>query len=281
MEETVTCLFVCSAACGFCTHAKCLGLITRKCAAIKVCDNPTYLMSVCCERGLSSQSYRCAECRTKIGFQRGLPEARQCDYNGDYYCDMCHWNDTAVIPARVLHNWDFEPRKVCRASKQFLRLLFPRPVLHIQQINPMLFSYVEELNDTKRLREEIIIMKRYFLSCKAALDSKLLLQLQPRQHFVETSDMYSMKDLVDVATDVLLPELAKIHASIAQHIKTDCQVCQLKGYICELCDLREVLFPFDSIALVCPQCSTVLHRHCYMQSGRHCPNCERLSRSTS
>ena len=36
--------------------------------------------------------------------------------------------------------------------------------------------------------------------------------------------MYSLQDLEDVATDVLLPELAKIHASFAQHIKTDCQV---------------------------------------------------------
>ena len=60
------------------------------------------------------------------------------------------------------------------------------------------------------------------------LISLITQQLQPRQHFVETSDMYSMKDLVDVATDVLLPELAKIHASIAQHIKTDCPVRQVK-----------------------------------------------------
>ena len=67
-------------------------------------------------------------------------------------------------------------------------------------------------------------MKKYFMSCKAALESKLLLQLQDRQHFVENSDMYSLFDLEDVVSDVLLPQLAKIHASFAQHIKTDCQV---------------------------------------------------------
>lgn len=43
----------------------------------------------------------------------GVPsEARQCDYTGQYYCSTCHWNDTAIIPARVIHNWEFEPRKV-------------------------------------------------------------------------------------------------------------------------------------------------------------------------
>ena len=86
-----------------------------------------------------------------------------------------------VIPARVLHNWDFEPRKVmsamaantsmqcsqvnprrtdkccrlcfifqvCRASKQFLRLMSMRSVLRVQDLNPMLFSFVEELNEVK------------------------------------------------------------------------------------------------------------------------------------
>lgn len=43
----------------------------------------------------------------------GVPsEARQCDYTGQYYCSTCHWNDTAIVPARVIHNWEFEPRKV-------------------------------------------------------------------------------------------------------------------------------------------------------------------------
>lgn len=43
----------------------------------------------------------------------GVPsEARQCDYTGLYYCSSCHWNDLAVVPARAIHNWDFEPRKV-------------------------------------------------------------------------------------------------------------------------------------------------------------------------
>ena len=37
--------------------------------------------------------------------------------------------------------------------------------------------------------------------------------------------MYSLQDLIDLANDVLLPELTRIHASFALHIKTDCEVC--------------------------------------------------------
>merc|ERR1712038_1439851 len=121
-------------------------------------------------------------------------------------------------------------------------------------------------------------MKRYFLSCKFALESKLLLQLQDRQHFVDSSDMYSLQDLLDTSEDLLLPQLTKIHSSFAQHIKTDCQLCQAKGYICEICNTSDVLFPFDTLAIVCSACSTVLHRHCYMRRNQFCPRCTRLSR---
>ena len=41
--------------------------------------------------------------------------------------------------------------QVCRASKQFLKLMMKKAVLNVQDINPMLFSYVEQLNDIKVL----------------------------------------------------------------------------------------------------------------------------------
>ena len=59
------------------------------------------------------------------------------------------------------------------------------------------------------------------------MEAKLLLQLKGRQHFVESSDIYTMRDLIDIHNDALLPELAQVHTSWAQHIKTDCEV----GYI--------------------------------------------------
>ena len=39
--------------------------------------------------------------------------------------------------------------QVCRASKQFLKLMERKAVIRIQDINPMLFSFVEELNEVK------------------------------------------------------------------------------------------------------------------------------------
>ncbi|XP_022331608.1 differentially expressed in FDCP 8 homolog A-like [Crassostrea virginica] len=266
------------AECGYSCHEKCLNNITRMCASQKVLESPEFFLSICPNRGLSAQNYRCAECRKAISFQSGFSEPRLCDYSGQYYCELCHWNNTMVIPARVLHNWDFEPRKVSRASKQFLKLMKSKAVIRIQDVNPMLFNFVEELNDVKKLREELLIMKKYLLVCSEAMSQKFLLLLRGRQHFVETSDKYSMQDLLDITSDTLLPELANIHTTWAQHIKTDCQKCQAKGFICELCDDKETLFPFDSIAVVCSQCSYVLHRHCFANRGAQCPRCERRSK---
>ncbi|XP_062601643.1 differentially expressed in FDCP 8 homolog [Saccostrea cucullata] len=269
--------FKCSE-CGYSCHEKCLNTITRMCASQKVLEVPEFCLSICPNRGLSAQNYRCAECRKAISFQSGFSEPRLCDYSGNYFCELCHWNNIMVIPARVLHNWDFEPRKVSRASKQFLKLMTSKAVMRIQDVNPMLFNFVEELNDVKKLREELLIMKKYLLVCSEAMEKKFLLLLKERQHFVETSDKYSMQDLLDITSDTLLPELASIHTTWAQHIKTDCQKCQAKGFICELCDDDETLFPFDSIAVVCSQCSYVLHRHCFAKRGAQCPRCERRNK---
>lgn len=73
-------------------------------------------------------------------------EPRLCDYSGRYFCPNCHWNTNCVIPARVVHNWDFEPRKVSRAVRQLHKLMINKPVLPLKDINPQLFGLVEELS---------------------------------------------------------------------------------------------------------------------------------------
>ncbi|XP_041077885.1 differentially expressed in FDCP 8 homolog isoform X3 [Polyodon spathula] len=208
----------------------------------------------------------------------GIPnEARQCDYTGQYYCSNCHWNDMAVIPARVIHNWEFESRKVCRSSMRYLSLMMSRPVLKLKEINPLLFNFVEELVEIRKLRQDILLMKPYFITCKEAMEARLLLQLQERQHFVENDEMYSLQDLIDISNGRLSASLTEIHTTFAKHIKLDCERCQAKGFVCELCKEGDVLFPFDSHTTVCHNCSAVFHRDCYYDNSTTCPKCARMS----
>ncbi|XP_051830700.1 differentially expressed in FDCP 8 homolog isoform X2 [Antechinus flavipes] len=170
--------------CYYRCHSKCLNLISKPCVRSKVSHQAEYELNICPETGLDSQDYRCAECRAPVSL-RGVPsEARQCDYTGQYYCSNCHWNDLAVIPARVIHNWDFEPRKVSRCSMRYLTLMVSRPVLKLREINPLLFNYVEELVEIRKLRQDILLMKPYFITCKEAMEARLLLQRCQAKGFV-------------------------------------------------------------------------------------------------
>lgn len=263
------------AACHICCHDKCLNSLKRMCASKRLGDSPTYITSICPDKGLSSQHYKCYECQAPITYKPGGIESRQCDYTGFYYCPVCHWNDEVIIPALVLNNWDFEPRKVCRASKQFLKLMYKKPTISLEQDYPFLFKFVEELNEMKKLREEILLMKTYFLSCQSAMQNKILLNLEKRQHFVENSDTYTLADLVELVNERLLPAIVNVHAIFASHIKVECPTCKGKGYICEICKKQEIIFPFDNICVSCPDCSNVYHSYCYKRARNVCPRCER------
>ncbi|XP_046843094.1 differentially expressed in FDCP 8 homolog B-like [Xenia sp. Carnegie-2017] len=222
-------LFTCKD-CGYHCHRKCLDQIQRSCVN-KNLSTASYIFEICPDGGLDGQQYKCAECRRPIAFSKKDSVARICDYTGQYFCDSCHWNDHTIIPARVLRNWDFTPRKVCRSTKQLLELMKTKPMVNIQEINPQLFRYVEELREIGKLREDILIMKKYFLTCREALESKLLIQLKKRQHFVDNADMYSFQDLIDLNNDILLPEISKIHAIFLAHIKADCDLFEPEFYM--------------------------------------------------
>ncbi|XP_042209721.1 differentially expressed in FDCP 8 homolog isoform X2 [Homarus americanus] len=291
--------------CEYRCHGRCVENIQRRCASVRVNEDSCYILRICPEVGLSAQNYKCAECKilitnkytviTKKGRKlrcqahpRGVSclgdpfkkenawcEPRRCDYTGLHYCPACHWNSRMVMPARVIHNWDFEERLVSRQAKQFLLLMKNRPVLHMEKLNPHLFKFVEELSTVKKLREDLLVMKQYLGTCRTAQESRMLRQLEERQHFVENAFMFSLQDLVDVNSGVLVEYLKKIHNSFSSHIKKECLVCQGKGYICELCDGSEIIFPFDGGVVVCTGCSTVLHHLCYTSRSSKCPRCAR------
>lgn len=122
------------------------------------------IMKICPEIGLAKQDFRCSECRVLLSpstsaIKDGTKLAskpRLCDYSGLYFCENCHIGDTAIIPARVFHNWDFQPQPVSRAALQIISYLkntsfhFDRPVLiNLVKINSMLYGLVDELIQIK------------------------------------------------------------------------------------------------------------------------------------
>ena len=47
----------------------------------------------------------------------------------------------AQTPARIIHNWDFSPRPVSQATKQYLFLMQRKPVIDISQANHKVPSF--------------------------------------------------------------------------------------------------------------------------------------------
>lgn len=225
--------------------------------------------------------YRCVECDRKLSWLDPEGEPRLCDYTGLFYCPSCHWNARCVTPARIIHNWDFTPHPVSQAAMQYLYLMYSRPVIHIEKTNAKLLAVVQELNHVHELRKEIISMKRYLTVCRIAAEQKILLLLSDRQHFVDGSEFYSLRDLVDTQSGILCRYLEEKTSALAEHIRS-CVLCTAKGFICELCDSSDdskdlssrVIFPFDKMTSTCPSCQGVFHKEC-LKVSPSCPKCER------
>ncbi|TKR78329.1 hypothetical protein L596_019149 [Steinernema carpocapsae] len=224
--------------CGYRSHDKCLESVRRTCVGVKVARPGFELRSdICKERGLALQNYKCAECKHPLSFDKGADlEPRLCDYDGQYYCPFCHYNDKMMIPARVIHNMDTEKYPVCRATKQLLNIVEKKPLIDLLTLNPTLFKVDDRLKQMQEMRRNILLMKCYFMCCKRAQKLRILQYLNRHQHFVETSECYSMNDLKLLVSGKLIPEIAGIVEVFRKHIMEECETCMGKAFICELCD---------------------------------------------
>ncbi|MEQ2302207.1 hypothetical protein AMECASPLE_004281 [Ameca splendens] len=123
------------------------------------------------EKGLTAQSFRCAGCQRPVGLSKG--KAKVCCYSGWYYCQSCHQDNSFLIPARLLHNWDTSKHKVSKQAKEFLEFVYEEPLLDIQQLNPCLYEHCEALSTVLRLRQQLQSLRAYLFSCRATIAEDL------------------------------------------------------------------------------------------------------------
>ncbi|XVF09324.1 hypothetical protein REPUB_Repub07fG0082700 [Reevesia pubescens] len=83
---------------------------------------------------LEAQHYTCAGCHKHFddgmtlmrdlvrSFGWGKP--RLCEYTGQLFCSSCHTNEMTVLPARVLHHWDFTEYPVSQLAKSYLDSIY-------------------------------------------------------------------------------------------------------------------------------------------------------------
>ena len=188
---------------------------------------------------LSSQRWRCAGCGMKVE-PRYSRSFRWCHYLGKYFCTGCHSNQGHVIPARIIHHWDFKAYPVSNFSLEILRSMATEPVFNVPHLNSSLLRKVERFKQVASLRRQLSRLARYISNCRLAGE------LQPSIESVLVADieMYSLDDLCKTRAGKLLPVLKGVLTSGLGHVAS-CELCQARGHLCTLCNSDKVIFPFS------------------------------------
>uniref|UniRef100_A0A158R4M8 RUN domain-containing protein n=1 Tax=Syphacia muris TaxID=451379 RepID=A0A158R4M8_9BILA len=245
------------------------------------CDSAQYLelFSFLCkvsnELGLSSQNFRCASCNKSIG--PTFSSYRVCGFNGKYYCtNCCRKSDQSIIPSRLMHSWDIKPRYVSRTSMQFLRSIEDRPLFRLNEINPKIYDHSDVMKRIKTLRGKLALAAMYLLSCRQSVAEDLRLRLWPKEYLYSDIHLYSFSvhmDFQNAITGQLEGHLNSIIRYAVNHI-FNCKLCAQKGFFCEICSSREVIYPFQvETTIRCTACYSVYHKRCY--ENNECRKCAR------
>lgn len=221
----------------------------------------------------ADQNYLCAGCSAQFGSWLLGGAGRYCEYTGRYYCYECHVNEAAVIPARVLHEWDFRPYRVCRAARTIIDELYYLPAFAILDINPRLYAIAPALYDVRALREQLSYMKEFVVTCREK--DRLIPLTAGRLDLINADEVYSLHDLVEAQSGRLAAFLGEVASGWLQHIAR-CELCRGKGSFCEVCNSDRPIYPFQlRTTTKCARCHALFHQACF--DPQRCPKCARLT----
>lgn len=234
---------------------------------------------------LEAQHYTCAGCHKYFdeGKTRlwefvqtlGWGKPRVCEYSGQVFCSSCHINETAILPARVLHWWDFTEYPVSQLAKSYLDSIHDKPMLCVGAVNPHLFSKVPPLQHVINVRKRIGRMLPYV---RCPFRRSIYKGVGSRRYVLESSDFFALKDLVDLSKGVFaaLPVMVEtISKKIVNHITDECLICYDVGVPCgarQACDdPSSLIFPFQEGEVErCKSCELVYHKACFKKIAT-CP----------
>ncbi|CAA6665534.1 unnamed protein product [Spirodela intermedia] len=219
---------------------------------------------------LEIKRYLCAGCHRRLDAGKTLVQGlaktfgweknRFCEYTGQLFCFICHTNDAAILPARVLHHWDFSLYSVSQLAKAFLDSIYDQPMLCVSAVNPFLLSKVPALHQIMGIRKRIASMLPY-VRCP-----------------FQRNDFFALRDLADLSRGAFsaLPTLVEmVEGKILTHIAQQCLICYDSGTPCaarQTCeDPSSLIFPFqEAEAVRCSSCNLLFHQPCILKMGS-CP----------
>ncbi|XP_034230440.1 run domain Beclin-1-interacting and cysteine-rich domain-containing protein isoform X2 [Thrips palmi] len=222
---------------------------------------------------MAKQSYRCAGCGMKVA-PSYASRYRYCEYLGRYFCTGCHSNQTAPIPGRVLAKWDFAGYPVSNFSYRLLESMYTDPLFNVAVLNPALYRKAKSLDRCKKLRQQLNFLKDLIFNCRFAKELQEVLEREPSYMFSEV-DVYSMMDFEQVKQGRLASRLQTLY-TLGNNHTSKCELCLARGFVCELCTSKEIIFPWQLTRVTrCADCGVCYHTQCLPPAS--CPRCKRIS----
>ncbi|XP_026726266.1 uncharacterized protein LOC113492785 [Trichoplusia ni] len=230
------------------------------------------------EQGLDHQNYQCKGCQDLLGST--ISKAKVCAYTGEYYCSNCMDPNVFIIPARVIHNWDFKRYPVSKKSALFLLEFQHHPWIDMKKLNPKIYNGVSDMAQLQELRIQLNFLRAYIFTCREPVIEELQKRVWPREYLYDHVHLYTISDLAQIPNGSLALQLEKVVNFAKTHV-LECWLCSQKGFICEVCRNPKILYPFEtSTTYRCDECSSVFHAKC-LNSSIPCPKCKRKQNRTN
>eukprot|EP01080_Neovahlkampfia_damariscottae_P010483 gene10483-3005_t len=231
---------------------------------------------------LQLQEYQCAGCSTPLK-DSFFSRPRYCHYTCKYYCSDCHRNETAALPAYIVHNWDFTGYYVCSNAKSYLKEIATMPMICVSAANPSLFDKVPNLQKARMIRQRLMIEWDILVDCPNhnALVEKY--KLNAYMNYMTNTEIYSIQNLehlnFEPQVSPFLKRLSKLFSIFSDHISKQCKYCKSKsGIICSVCYDPNPIYAFNlSTVTQCSQCNLTFHKDCFKDSEKKfgCPKCDK------
>uniref|UniRef100_A0A3B3U923 Rubicon like autophagy enhancer n=1 Tax=Poecilia latipinna TaxID=48699 RepID=A0A3B3U923_9TELE len=150
---------------------------------------------------------------------------------------------------------EVEPYSVSDFSKQLLDSVWSQPLFDLSSVGKALWSKVKDLD---RFR--------------------VLAEFEPLPaHLLDEPLLFSMEDLYRVKKGQLVAQARALLTAAVEHVD-NCELCRGRGFICEFCRAKDIIFPFQKDKCQRCPCKTCFHKDCFL--GKRCPKCTRIQSRT-
>jgi len=221
---------------------------------------------------MCQQRWQCAGCALRVE-ERYSKSFRFCHYLGKFFCTGCHENQLAIIPARVIQDWDFKRYPVSNFSLEILKSVYTERLFNIMDLNPGMIRKVEKLKSVCKCRHQLGKINKYIINCKHSQD--LIQKIE--SYVCQEPHLFSIQELFSTKFQKLGLTLRTIIGDGLKHVQS-CQLCQARGYICEGCHNNDIIFPFQTGIYECGVCYSCYHKTCFNPEKDACSKCTRLQK---